>query len=513
MMVRKTEDPASETRADVMRLHYLEGLSVRAIAKRLKCSRKTVRKHLGRGEPATIMQRAPRSSLLDPYHQTIQDWLVETPELKAPQVLERLRAKGYSGGLTIVRDLVRRLRPQPEPKAYLTMDYLPGEVLLIDWADFGFALPGIPRRVSAFVAMLGHSRYLYLEFTLSQAMGAFLRAMDRALAFFGGCTHADVFDNMKTVVLEHRPGLRPRFNPRFLSYANARGGFAVIACSPHYPEGKGGVERGISFVRERFWAGRRFTDLFNLNAQAAEWRDRFCNHREHEITRKVPALLFEHVERAKLKPLAPRPFDTDDLDTDTVTSTFRVRFDRNQYSVPWRLVSQRVLVRADDTRVRIYLGPKCVAEHTRSWDMGVAVEAAAHRRELIESRRRDPSEIAAVRFGDVGRRYLETLTATSRSLRRESLRLAFLAELFGTAHTQSAMAEVMRTGHVGVEYVEYVLRHKRNLEPAFTPLELGNPALDTITLREPDLTIYDPPAPTRDPGDVADDATKSEPTS
>jgi hypothetical protein len=101
----------------------------------------------------------------------------------------------------------------------------------------------------------------------------------------------------------------------------------------------------------------------------------------------------------------------------------------------------------------------------------------------------------------VGKDYLETLTATSRSLRRESLRLSFLAELFGTAHTQCAMAEVMRTGHVGVEYV---LRHKRKLEPAFTPLELGNPALDTITLREPDLTLYDPPALTRDPGQAGD---------
>jgi hypothetical protein len=73
--------------------------------------------------------------------------------------------------------------------------------------------------------------------------------------------------------------------------------------------------------------------------------------------------------------------------------------------------------------------------------------------------------------------------------------------LFGTAQTQSAMVEVMRTGHVGVEYVEYILRHKRKLEPAFTPLELGNPALDSITLREPDLTLYDPPSMTRDPGD------------
>lgn len=495
-------DPKSETRAEVMRLHYLDGLSIRAIAKRLSLSRKTVRKHLGGVEVAPVIQKASRPSLLDSYHQMVQTWLTEAPELKAPQILERLRKQGYTGGLTIVRDLVRRLRPRANPKVYLTMHYLPGEVLLVDWADFGFALPGIPRRVSAFVAVLGHSRYLYLEFTLSQAMGAFLRAMDRALAFFGGCTHADVFDNMKTVVLEHRPGLMPRFNPRFLAYAIARGGFAVIACSPHYPEGKGGVERGIQFVRDRFWTGRRFADLFDLNAQAAEWRDRFCNHREHESTGKVPALVFEHSERAALKPLASRPFDTDDLDSDTVTSTFRVRFDRNQYSVPWRLVSQRVLIRADEATVRIYLGPKCVAEHRRSWDVGAVVEAPAHRRELRDSRQRDPSEIAAVRFGAIGRQYLETLTATSRSLRRESLRLGFLAELFGTAQTQSAMVEVMRTGHVGVEYVEYVLRHKRKLEPAFTPLELGNPALDSITLREPDLTLYDPPTITRDPGDT-----------
>jgi transposase len=109
------------------------------------------------------------------HHQMVQTWLADVPELKAPQILERLREHGYSGGLTIVRDLVRRLRPRSNPKVYLTMHYLPGEVLLVDWADFGFALPGVPRRVSAFVASLGNSRYLYLEFTLSQAMRAFLR--------------------------------------------------------------------------------------------------------------------------------------------------------------------------------------------------------------------------------------------------------------------------------------------------------------------------------------------------
>lgn len=494
-----TARDAEELRPEVMRLHYLEGLSIRAIAKRLSLSRKTVRKHLGRGQPPLPAAQTPRPSLLDPYERLISGWLADTPELRATQLLERLRQQGYSGGISILRDRVRQLRTRVAPKAILTLAFAPGEVMQVDWADFGFALPGVPRRVSAFVAVLGHSRLMYLEFTLSQAMGSFLRCMDRALAFFGGTTTADVFDNMKTVVLEHRPGLRPRFNPRFLSYANARGGFAVIACAPHHPESKGGVERGIRFVRERFWPGRRFRDLFDLNAQAAEWRDRFANQREHDATGKVPALVFEHVEKERLKPLSKRPFDTDDLDSDTITNTFRVRFDRNLYSVPWHLVSQRVLIRATDETVRAFLGPKCVAEHARCWHVQKTIEQPAHRRELLESRRHDPTEVAALRFGQAGKRYLETLAATRRSLRRESIRLGFLAELFGTAHTESAMREVMRSGHVGVEYVEFVLRHKRKLEPAFTPLALGNPALDDIALREPDLTIYDPPAMTRDP--------------
>jgi hypothetical protein len=61
----------------------------------------------------------------------------------------------------------------------------------------------------------------------------------------------------------------------------------------------------------------------------------------------------------------------------------------------------------------------------------------------------------------------------------------------------------MQTGHVGAEYVEYVLRHKRGLAPQPAPLRLGNDALDRISLPEPDLSIYDHPAPTvmtRDPG-------------
>jgi len=88
------------------------------------------------------------------------------------------------------------------------------------------------------------------------------------------------------------------------------------------------------------------------------------------------------------------------------------------------------------------------------------------------------------------------------------VRLTFLVELFGDSATTSAVDEVMHTGHVGAEYVEYVLRHKRGLTPCAPPLHLGDPALDAISLPEPDLSLYDQRvalAMTRDPGNPPPD--------
>ena len=111
-------------------------------------------------------------------------------------------------------------------------------------------------------------------------------------------------------------------------------------------------------------------------------------------------------------------------------------------------------------------------------------------------------------LGEVGTRYLKVLGASCRSLHREIARLVFLVELFGESATSSAIDEVMRTGHVGAEYVEYVLRHKRGLVPSAAPLRLGDPVLDAISFAEPDLGRYDArtrPVLTRDPGDAPEE--------
>jgi transposase len=481
-------------KAEILRLRYVEGLSTRAIAKKLSMARRTVRGLLGERKPRPHAAAIPRESILAPYEPAIRAELAKTPELRAPAMLERLRLVGYTGGISILRDRMRVLRPRPHGEVFSTFTTRPAERLEVDWANLGFLLPGVPRRVSAFVAVLVHSRMLYLDFTLSQQMGSFLRCMERCLTFFGGRTAIDVFDNMKTVVIG-RTGTEPIFHGRFVDYARLHG-FAIFATRPRTPTDKPFVERGIGFARTRFFPGRRFADFDDLRLQGRMWRDTFANGREHEETGKVPALVFEHEERPRLVPLRARDIriDTDDRETTGVGRTHRVHFDRNDYTVPWRLHGQTVLVRATDEVVRVILSTKEIARHRRCWSVHEDIVDERHEEGMRGDRNgRSAGALpsALSHLGEAGTRYFALLLASRRSIRTEQVRLVLLCELFGSSATASAIEEVMRTGHVGAEYVEYVMRYKRKLIPAPAPLRLGDPTLDAMSVREPDLGVYD----------------------
>lgn len=499
-----SEQEKSDLTATVAKMRLVDGKSIHGIRRATGLSRKTIRKLLGLARKKPRQAKAPeRTSILTPYEDEIRKALEDCAEMKAPALLDRLRAKGYQGGITVVRDRLRQVRPKPRQEAFFTRSYAPGQMLQVDWADFGYAIPGVARRVSAFVAALPYSRYLFLTFVLSQSMGCFLRCMDQALHFFGGRTLVDVFDNMKTVVLE-RKAQTVLFHPTFVEYARVRG-LGIQACTPRRPTEKPYVERPIGFIRTRFWPGRRFADLFDLNVQATTWRDDIANNRIHEETAKVPSLVFEHEEKKRLQPLLPHFFDTDEVVSTGVTKTFRVTFDRNTYSVPWRLVGQSVLVRANQEQVSIFLGSKRVAVHNRCWDVGEAIKDDSHEQGLLEQKPRAaagalPPELQGL--GEVAAKYFKILAANTRSLRREIQRLVLLSELYEDTAVRAAMNEVMATGHVGSEYVEYVLRNKKGLRPGPTPLRLNNAALDGIHLGEPDLSTYDPPPrKTLDPGE------------
>ena len=125
-----------------------------------------------------------RPSKLDPFKNDIVRMLQKFP-CSAEQIFQSIRRDGFDGGYTIVKEYVRKIRP-PKTKAYLKLNFAPGECARIDWGCFGSVPVGsTARRLSFFVMVLCHSRMMYVEFTVSQTMEHFLACHQNALLFFG----------------------------------------------------------------------------------------------------------------------------------------------------------------------------------------------------------------------------------------------------------------------------------------------------------------------------------------
>jgi len=78
--------------------------NVSEISRRSGFDRRTVKKYL---EPDSIpqpIQRKKRESKLDPYKDHIHKRLDEYPKISAKRLLREIRAEGYEGGYTILKD-------------------------------------------------------------------------------------------------------------------------------------------------------------------------------------------------------------------------------------------------------------------------------------------------------------------------------------------------------------------------------------------------------------------------
>ena len=363
--------------AEIRRLHRVEHLSVRAIARRLGLARNTVRTAL-RSKDEPTYDRAERPSCLDPFNNRIAEILAEFPELSAVRIYEIIEPEGFTGRLTILRQYLRSVRPQPV-QAFQRTEYRPGEIGQLDWAQMPDRIPsptGDLRPVWCLILTLGYSRMLSLVFSFGTKLPDFLRAHAQLLAFAGGVPHTLVYDNLSSVVVSHT-GKEVTFNPHFLVFAE-RYGFQPHACTPRQPHEKGLVERPVGYIKGNFWAGRHFTGLEDLQAQADTWRDTIANVRQHGTLHERPIDRFER-DKSALLPLPAELWIPPDIRFVKVTSQGLIQVDSNQYSVPPILARQQVSVHLNATSVTVYHQQQVVAHHPRCWGRHRLIQDPAHR--------------------------------------------------------------------------------------------------------------------------------------
>ena len=279
------------------------------------------------------------------------------------------REHGYTGSYSAVRRMLATIKREMPPAATVRLVFGPGEAAQVDFGAGPMLLhpAGEMRRTWAFVMTLCFSRHQYVEFVWDQTVATWLGCHRRAFEWFGAVPARLVIDNAKCAITKacaHDPQTQR-------SYADcAEGyGFKIDPCPPHDPQKKGIVESGVKYLKGNFLPLRQFRDLVDLNDQAKRWVLEEAGVRRHGTTGEAPLARFE-LERAVLRPLPAIAPDLGVWSQATVHRDCHVQFERAFYSVPWRLVGQRLWLKASDGMVTLYDEFRVVAAHSRAMRPG-----------------------------------------------------------------------------------------------------------------------------------------------
>ncbi|NBQ88692.1 MAG: IS21 family transposase [Betaproteobacteria bacterium] len=462
--------------AQILRLYTVEKWRVGTIARQLHVHRDAVRRVL-QGHCAPVHTSPLRPSRIDPYRPFILATLAKFPTLTAARLHAMVAERGYEGGPSHFRFLVAGMRPRPPAEAYLRLRTLPGEQAQVDWGHFGHLQIGRARRpLMAFVMVLSHSRMIFLRFFLNARIDAFLRGHVEAFDALGGVPRVLLYDNLKSAVLE-RVGDAIRFNPQLLALAGHHR-FEPRPVAVARGNEKGRVERAIRYVRDNFFAGRSFTDLDDLNVQAAAWCLGAAADRRwpEDHTRSVRQAW--QAEQPRLLVASPQGFALEERVAGAVGKTPYVRFDLNDYSVPHTHVRRTLVVLADEHTVRILDGSSELARHRRCWDRAQQIENPAHVQRLVEHKQAARQHRGCDRLAQAApaaATLLQRAAARGHNLGSITAALLRLLDRYGAGALQPAILEALQRDVPHPNAVRLALERARDAAGQPPPLALVLP--------------------------------------
>ena len=307
-------------------------------------------------------------------------------------------------------------------------------------------------------------------------MENFLRGHVGAFEDWGGLPRVLLYDNLKSAVLE-RQGDAIRFHPSLLAFA-AHYRFEPRPVAVARGNEKGRVERAIRYVRDAFFAARTFSDLDDLNTQAAHW----CHH--HAALRPFPEDTSISVQAAftgeqpRLLTLPANPYITEEVRSVNVGKTPYVRFDLNDYSIPHTHVRRLLTVRATPAEVRVLDGATVLACHPRSYDSKRQIEMPAHIDALVAHKRQARQHRAVNRLTHTVpacQALLVQAAERGNNIGSLSASLLRLLDRYGAAELEAAVKEALAAGVPHPNAVRQALERRRAVRGRPPPVALVLP--------------------------------------
>jgi transposase len=478
-----------------------QGMSLRAIANELGLTRGAVTRvvralaaqRAGQTAPAAKPRR--RGSIIDDYEPILKELLARYPNLTVERALEELRARGFQGRYTIVRQRVRLLRPRPASKPVPRFETGPGDQAQMDYGvyDVDFIREG-RRRVYLFSYLLGYSRRQYLRFVESMDLATTLTQHVHAFRHLGGVARVCLYDNFKAVVLRHDAD-GPLYNPKFLAFATHYG-FRPQACRVRRPQTKGKVERKFFYVETSLFNGRTFESLEHLNEETARW---LANVADIRLLRDFKESTLERHARElpQLLPLPACDFDTALVVYRHVNVEGYVAQRANFYSVPWSYIGQVLPVRVTEHEVVIY---SVTLEEIARHPLVAATLTGVRQQNKSHHPSDDPGQRALLlrqrfeQLGPIAVQFLDGLLAKQVQGKLQAQQLLALLAHYQRDDVRKALERAVRFGAFSHAAVARILAATAEPKPLWQ--ELAEQHCDAIDPRLRDEPIT--PRPTSD---------------
>lgn len=339
---------------------FAQGLNIKAISDKTGYDRKTVKKYLDLTTIPEPKQRAKKESKLDEFKEYIVKKLHEGP-FTAVRLFREIQERGFTGKCTIVRDFVRKVRPEYGIQAVLRYETKPGIQSQVDWSEFGkVEIDGKMLKLYCFNMILGYSRMRYIEYTLSIDVYTLIQCHMNAFRYFGGYTNEILYDNMKQVVIARAlKSSDSEWNAKYEDFFRHYG-FIPRLCRPYRAQTKGKIENNVSYVRRDFFLGGSFQSLADMNSQTLTWLKR-VNSDVHGTTHEIP---LERFKSEELKPIDGVPeYIVIREEARKISRDCFISYLGNFYSVPYRFAGREATLQIIGGKFKAIVGGEQVCEH------------------------------------------------------------------------------------------------------------------------------------------------------
>ena len=253
-------------------------------------------------------------------------------------------------------------------KATMHINRKPGELMEVDWTgqtasiidtDTGEEIPAY-----IFVSTLPYSGYSYVEAFLSQNQESWITAHVNAYNFFDGVTKILVPDNLKTgvdKVTKNETVINKVYQEMAQHYDTA-----VIPARVRAPKDKAAVENSVGIISTWILAvirNQQFLSLRELNAAIKVNLEKF-NNKPFQKKDGSRAVLFAE-EKPFLLALPKRTFELATWKIATVQYNYHISIDKQNYSVPYEYIKQKVDVRITKNVIEVFFENSRICSHPR----------------------------------------------------------------------------------------------------------------------------------------------------